>query len=370
MIEGDLNAGLIDLTEVLPPLLRHGGRLFSTEPLFMETRPPGDARLGLRATEVRTHKATVANLSADVMLTERQLQLHLLNASVAGGEVEGIITVAPAPQAPHVDIDLHARGILPAQLPQFRGKQISGAPTDLDINVAGTGRSIAAVMGSGNGRILVRVGPGRMPNNLASADLLFETVRLLNPLSTHDPHTAIECVVLNFGVHDGIASTRNGVAVRTDKLTVLGGGVVNLKNERLDIGVQPKPREGTGLNVAALGGDLVRIGGTLSKPVPVADAETVAVAGVKLGAAVATGGLSLLAEGLYDRATAEEDVCAIALRGAPRSAAKGTTTAESGRTSTPAAHSSALDKASETTKKAVKSTGEAVQGAFRKLFGR
>lgn len=89
-----------------------------------------------------------------------------------------------------------------------------------------------------------------------------------------------------------------------------------------------------------------------------ANAEAVAGAGLKIGAAMATGGLSLVAEGLFDRATADEDVCAIALRGGTRTA--GAATQER----------STIDKAADGTKKAVRKTGEAVQGALKKLFGR
>ncbi len=109
--------------------------------------------------------------------------------------------------------------------------------------------------------------------------------------------------MFNFGVREGPASSREGVALRTDQLTVLGGGLVDLKTEGIDIGVQPKPRSGSGLNVASLGGDLVRIGGTHTA-----------------GAAT------------QERST--------------------------------------IDKATDNMKKAVRETGEAVQGALRKLFGR
>ncbi|MGQ0658380.1 MAG: AsmA family protein [Chromatiales bacterium] len=369
-VQGDLNARLVDLTEVMPPPKGKGGRMFSTEPVFINELLPVDARLALRAAEVRTHKMNLADVAADVTVKEGQLQVSPLRARVAGGELDGVITIVPGPVMPSVNLDLRGKGILPGQLPQFQGKRLTGAPTDFAVDIAGAGRSIAEVMGSGNGHILVRMGPGRIPNNLASADLLLDTVRLLNPLSAGDPHTAIECAVFNFGVQNGLASAREGVAVRTDKLTVLGGGVVNLRTEGIDIGVQPKPRAGTGLNVASLGGDLVRIGGTLSDPKPVANAEGVAGAGFKIGAAVATGGLSLLAEGLFDRATANEDVCAIALRGTPRSASAGIT-AEGGSTTVPAQKKkSVISTATDKTKEAAKSTGEAVQGVFRKILGR
>lgn len=132
---------------------------------------------------------------------------------------------------------------------------------------------------------------------------LIDLTEAVPPPSARGAHTRIECAVFNFGVREGPASSREGVALRTDQLTVLGGGLVDLKTEGIDIGVQPKPRSGSGLNVASLGGDLVRIGGTHTA-----------------GAATQEG--------------------------------------------------STIDRATDSTKQAVRKTGEAVQGALKKLFGR
>lgn len=358
-LSGAIHAPLIDLTEIAPPPAERGGRVLPSAAIFSDRLPPGSARIGLDAAKVRLHKMDLADVSATVTVKDGVLRVEPLRAGVAGGGVDGAVTITPAPPtaaaAPAVRLDLRGAGILPGRLPQFQGKRISGAPVDFSLDIDGRGRSLAEVMGNGNGRVLVRVGPGTVPSHLGSADLLFDTLRLLNPLSARGAHTRIECAVFNFGVREGLASSREGVALRTDQLTVLGGGLVDLKTEGLDIGVQPKPRSGSGLNVASLGGDLVRIGGTLSDPKPVADAEAVAGVGLKVGAAMATGGLSLVAEGLFDRATADEDVCAIALRGGTRAAPK---------------ERSTIDKAADGTKQAVRKTGEAVQGALKKLFGR
>lgn len=357
-LSGAIHAPLIDLTEFVPPPAERGGRVLPTAAIFIDRLPPGSARIGLDAAKVSLHKMDLADVSATLTVKDGVLRVEPLRASVAGGGVDGAVTIMPAPAtaaAPAVRLDLRGAGILPGRLPQFQGKRISGAPVDFRLDIDGRGRSPAEVMGSGNGRVLVRVGPGTVPSHLGSTDLLFDAVRLLNPLSARGAHTRIECAVFNFGVREGLASSREGVALRTDQLTVLGGGLVDLKTERLDIGVQPKPRSGSGLNVASLGGDVIRIGGTLADPKPAADAEAVAGVGLKVGAAMATGGLSLVAEGLFDRATADEDVCAIALRGGTRAAPQDRST---------------IDAATESTKRAVRKTGEAVQGALKKLFGR
>ena len=254
---------------------------------------------------------------------------------------------------------------------QLAGKQvIKNGLTNIDLTLVGAGRSAAEIVGTGNGRLLVQVGPGVLPKSgvgTASTDLLLGALNGLNPLASSDPQTTLECAVLNFDINNGLASTEHGLALRTNKLNVIGGGSVDLKTERIDIGAKPKPREGIGLNLAAIG-DFVRLGGTLSKPTPVTDAKGAATAGLKVGAAFATGGLSLLAEGLFDRATSDEDVCAIASGAKPLPS--------SGQPATPASASSATEKpsvlgtAADTTKNVVEGVGGAVKGVFKGLFGR
>ena len=67
-----------------------------------------------------------------------------------------------------------------------------------------------------------------------------------------------------------------------------------------------KTREGLGLSVGDVANSFVKIGGTLKNPALGVDATGSVTT---TGAAIATGGLSLLAKGLWDRVTAELDIC-------------------------------------------------------------
>ncbi len=356
LIEGEFTSTLIDLTEALPPppKERKNERMFSVDPLPFATLRGVDAKASLRAGALKTHKMVYDKVTAALVLTNGRLNLSPLAAVLAGGRVEGALSADATTARPKVNIDLRGKGILPGQLPQLAGKHLENAPTDFVFEVHGSGVSVADIMGGGDGKLFVHTGPGRMPNNLASADLLLDGLRLFNPLAKYDPYTTIECAVVNFGIKNGVASGPAGIGVRTDKLNILGGGTVDLKTERIDIGAKPKPRTGIGLNIAALG-DFVRLGGTLSNPHPVTNAVGAAEAGLKVGAAVATGGLSLLAEGLIDRTSADDDVCAIAAGTQPLKPAQ--------------KPKSVLQKTTDTTKEAAKSATDAVEGVFKSLFG-
>ena len=83
-------------------------------------------------------------------------------------------------------------------------------------------------------------------------------------------------------------------------------GQVNLRNEKLDIAFRAKPREGIGISLGTVANQLLSLRGTLRSPSITIDVMSSVTT---TGAAVATGGLSLLARGLWDRLSAEASIC-------------------------------------------------------------
>ena len=75
--------------------------------------------------------------------------------------------------------------------------------------------------------------------------------------------------------------------------------------------INPKARKGFGVSAANLT-NFYRIGGNLLEPKIQADPGGVLKTGVTWGFAAATAGLSILAQGLFDKFTGSQDVCALA----------------------------------------------------------
>jgi hypothetical protein len=89
-------------------------------------------------------------------------------------------------------------------------------------------------------------------------------------------------------------------------MTMIGDGAVNLATERINLQWITKPRKGFGISATMLTNPYVRLGGTLADPsIQLKEADAV----LSTGAAVATAGISLAARGLWDRITAEKNVC-------------------------------------------------------------
>ncbi len=318
-ITGRLTSRSVDLTALLPEAAAQADRqrdhLFSTASLPLEAPRAFNARVELRTSKISLPPLDLQEFEATVALENGRLTIDSLRARLAGGTVEGRLSLDATADPPVVELQVKATGITPERLPQVAAKGvIRGAPTDLTLELRGQGHSFADILGSSNGHILVRVGPGELGDaatGMTILDTVFGLVRGLNPLAVRQKRTQLQCAVLNFRMREGVAANETGIGVQTDSLNILGGGTVDLKTELIDLAGKPQRRK----DVLGLTGveSLVRVGGTLSKPEVMTGVSVGARTITRIGAAWATGGLSLIASGIFDRVTFGDDVCAVAL---------------------------------------------------------
>jgi len=179
---------------------------------------------------------------------------------------------------------------------------------DFDVDLGSHGRSLRELANHAKGHIGFILGEGVVASSVLdylAADLLFELFEALNPFATKQAETQLECAVARLTLADGVV-TLKPFAIRSERMTTVGGGSLDLTTERLRFDWITKPRRGIGLSASALTNPYIRLGGTLSKPaITVKPIE----ATVSTGAAVATMGLTLVARGLWDRMTSEREVC-------------------------------------------------------------
>jgi len=193
------------------------------------------------------------------------------------------------------------------------GESAESAPSlEVNYHVEGAGRSLHEIAAASSGLALVVLGPGRIPNTLIGGNSSATFVSLmdaLNPFRKSTPYTALECGVAAAAIEDGMMAVEP-IAVRGDKLTVVGKGKVNLETEAIDLSWTIKPRRNVGLSPGSIANPYIRLGGTLAAPhLDVKPLEAIA----STGAAVATAGLTILFRGIYNRITAEKKVCVQAL---------------------------------------------------------
>ncbi len=170
-------------------------------------------------------------------------------------------------------------------------------------------------MGRLKGEALLILGEGKISSKFLDwlgAELLIMVVTRINPSANTRPYAQLKCGVVNFSVNAGIATTDRSIAFETSSMTLVSSGSVNLKTEAIDFSLYPNVRSPLGISAGNLA-NMLRIQGTLTEPkIGVNEIRTMK-AGVSVGAALATGGLSFPAERLAETATQDPHPCRTAL---------------------------------------------------------
>jgi len=285
-------------------------RLFSTRPLLFDWPEAMEMSSSLRIGELHFLGLTFRGVSSSTQLDQGMLNWQ---GRTDDGTVNASVTLDPRHETPQATINLQLRDYRPrsrvASLETVPASGSTGPAIGADVSLTGRGESIAALMGSADGEIKVWAGPGTLGVIRGvglSRSVVRQILRTLNPVSGAEPQTELVCGALYLEVEDGIASTTRGVALQTPDLNFLGGGAINMKTEELDARFRFQPRRGLGLSVASMTAPFVNVGGTLLNPrVGLNTGSSIAV-----GSAVwATGGLSLLYTGFFQRIFAARRPC-------------------------------------------------------------
>jgi hypothetical protein len=144
----------------------------------------------------------------------------------------------------------------------------------------------------------------------------------VNPFREIDATTQLHCAVTRLPVVNGVATVDRSIAAETSKLGATASGTLDFRDETLDLAFRPQIRQGVRIEIPQVA-QLVRLRGPFASPSVGIDATATAATVARLGAAVYTGGLSIIGESLLAQARADPgSPCQIALgRGAGTTAA-------------------------------------------------
>ncbi len=306
IIEGGADA---DTTTVESAAKQPRPRVFSDEPLNLGWLQLADADVHFEADKLLVRTGELTNFKLTLSLHDGSLVLDPVELDSLQGGARATLQLLQERDTYLTDISLIVEDIRP---PQFAAAELSPEtvpPVDVDFRLRGEGRSAHELVGSSNGHLFMYVEAGQIGvygTGFFSSDLLFGIAKAINPVSQQRSYTAFDCGVVDIDLKNGKATLMN-VAFQSKQLAILGAGSIDLNSERLDLTVRSKPREGIGLpSVANIINPYVKVAGTLMRPALEVDpAGTVTAA----GAAVATGGVSVLARGLWDRVTGGADMC-------------------------------------------------------------
>ena len=329
-ITADLQSTQLDLDELLPkgddkpapPAA--DGRLFPADPLPLGGLKAADADINLAAARLRVNNMDVTGLRLGVLLQGGRLTVKPLQATVADGVISGEIALGADQAVPPLGINLNIAKLDYGKLAAAMGqKPVAEGTADVTLKVTGAGTSVRQLMAGLDGKLRVVSEKGRIDStllNVASADILSAL-----PLVDSKGDKDLRCAVVDFDVVKGIANAK-ALVLETGGLSVVGVGGINLRDETLNLVLEPRAKKTSLLSAAIVP---VAIRGTLAKPAPKvnpADLVTGVASNVASGAAaIMTFGLSALAQSAFNRATNTDDTdyCALALAGKQVAPSKG-----------------------------------------------
>ena len=195
-------------------------------------------------------------------------------------------------------------------LPSASAEELKALPKyDLETVMHGTGATLRDLAASLDGYLRLVAGPGRLrltALQFFSGDFLSQVIGSINPFTKTDPYTNFECGVILLQVEDGVVSGQPGVVTQSDRLRVFANMEIDLGTEDLDVTISTVARKGVGISFSNLINPYTKIAGTLASPSLQLDPEGAMIEG---GAAIATGGLSILAKSFKNRFLSAKDPC-------------------------------------------------------------
>lgn len=306
-----MNAASGDQQNTAPDERPARKKMLSDDAIALDALKTVNGEVRLELTNVDTGYAYIEQASLTPTLNNGVLTLDNSRIRARGAEAQLKLKLDTSGATPALRSQLKVSGDNYGLLGLEKAAGIRGGKGDIRLSLAGRGASPAALAASLDGQVDVKITDIKAKANalnLIGSDVLTETFNKLNPFREKRKTTDIQCLAVHFKGKQGRFASNDGIALETETSKIIGTGHFDLAKEELLFGISPIARKGVGINVGAAAG-LVRLGGSFSKPRVQADPGGMFTSGLSTGAAIYTGGLSLVAQGLMKRALYAGSAC-------------------------------------------------------------
>ncbi|KMN24922.1 AsmA family protein [Pseudomonas helleri] len=201
------------------------------------------------------------DLYTHVVLTDGVLKLEPLRFGVAGGKLDAQINLNGRDTPLQGRAKLTARNFKLKQLfPTFEPMKTSFGELNGDATISGTGNSVARLLGTANGNLKMLINDGAISRSLMEIAGLNVGNYVVGKIFG-DKDVKINCAAADFGIKDGLATSRLFV-FDTQNAIIYIDGTANFATERLDLKITP---ESKGFRVFSLRSPLY-VRGTFAHP--------------------------------------------------------------------------------------------------------
>jgi uncharacterized protein involved in outer membrane biogenesis len=296
---------------------------------------------------------TLDRVHAKFSLRDGKLEAPAVQASAYGGTIAGSVAIDTARgKPPVIALRGEGRGLDLAALLAAAGasREVRGGKTNVTIDVTMRGDSPHQWMSGISGRAQAVVGRATLVNTkLDPAVALDRLAEAINPFRKVNPSTELQCAVIRLPLAAGVAQVDRSIGFETKELEASISGTLDFRNETLDLSIRPRVRHGIPIEIPQIA-ELVRFRGPFASPAVTVDAVASATAIARIGAAIGTGGLSVLGETIFAQAGASGGACEIAL----------------GKSGAAAANTAAQPEKRDSSSNPIGDVGKALKGLFQR----
>lgn len=217
-------------------------RLLPDRPYELDKLRAMDADVKYKAHRINAPKWPLDEMDTHLRLEDGLLQLEPLNFGVAGGRIRATVHMDARNNPIRTNARIDASGLnLRELVPDVKLAQDAIGRLGGDVALTGSGNSIALMLGSSDGDVAIGMGKGQISNllmELAGIDI----AEALKFLVEGDRKVRIRCAFGDFGVRDGVMTTRSMAFDTTDTI-ILGQGTIDLRDETLHLKLRPRPKD-------------------------------------------------------------------------------------------------------------------------------
>ena len=288
------------------------GRLIPDIEVPFDAMKKLDASVSLDINELQRDSLYLHGIKLRAQLEEGALYVQEAGFEAKSGWLAARGALVPGDGSGEATLAIKARDLAFG----FSGQEAGALPrTDIDGQLEATGTDLRTLAGNASGVLFLNIRDFVVPSDRLLkrlyGDILDEILSTINPFSKDDTETRVECIVLPIEISDGDLGFTPNALVRTNKIRILSDASMDLKSEEIEISFQTTPRRGITISTGELLNPYVMVVGTLAAPRLAVDAKGSLITG---GAAVATGGLSILAKAAWDRLARSKAPCEAAAK--------------------------------------------------------
>jgi uncharacterized protein involved in outer membrane biogenesis len=278
-------------------------KVFSSDPLSLGALKVINGKFKMQVGQILLPRMALDDFNTEIILKDGHLMVNPIKSLIGGGSVQGRFDLHPQGESAALEMEIKIDKVaLGPMLKELGVERTLEGTLDLKLNVNATGGSIAELMAGLRGDTIMVMGEGRIDNKhiqFLDADLSSSIFRLINPFKHKTNHTEVNCFVSRFDIEDGLADC-TALVLDTKQTTVIGGGEIDLKSERLNISFKPSPKKG--VDVSGWGRisfslskltNPFKLGGTLANPSLAVDPTQTAITLGKLAGGLAFGAVGI-----------------------------------------------------------------------------